>query len=41
MYGLVGFMVMFAGFCILRMLYHGILRLIRWLKARNAGEETK
>ena len=39
MYGLVGFFVMFAGFCILRMLYHGLLRLIRWLKDRRAGEE--
>ena len=41
MYGLVGFFAMFAGFCILRMLYHGILRLIRWLKERRAGEEEK
>ena len=39
MYGLVGFFVMFAEFCILRMLYHGLLRLIRWLKDRRAGEE--
>jgi len=39
MYGLVGFFVMFAGFSILRMLYHGLLRLIRWLKDRRAGEE--
>lgn len=45
MYGLVGFMAMFAVFCVLRMIYHGILRLIRYLKARNdakkAAEETQ
>ena len=40
MYGLVGFMVMFAGFCILRMIYHGILRLIRYLKTGKAAEQV-
>lgn len=35
MYGVIGFMAMFAGFCVLRMLYHGILRLIRYLKERD------
>ena len=36
MYGLVGFMVMFFGFCILRAIYHGILRLIRYLKEKDS-----
>lgn len=35
MYGLVGFMVMFLGFCLVRAVYHGILRLIRYLKERD------
>lgn len=38
MYGLVGFLLMFAVFCILRMIYHGILRLIRYLKERNQSK---
>ena len=36
MYGLVGFMVMFFGFCILRAIYHGILRLVRYLKEKDS-----
>ena len=39
MYGLVGFMVMFLGFCLLRMLFHGTIRLIRWLKNRKTDSE--
>lgn len=35
MYGLVGFIVMFAAFCIIRMIYHGILKLIKYLKTRK------
>ena len=41
MYGLVGFLVMFGIFCILRLLWRGVLRLIRWLKSRKAGEDKK
>ena len=36
MYGLVGFLVMFTGFCFLRAIYHGILRLIRYFKERDS-----
>ena len=39
MYGLVGFMAMFFAFCFLRMLYHGILRLICYLKERNQRKQ--
>ena len=35
MYGLVGFMAMFAVFCFFRMIYHGILKLIRYLKEKD------
>ena len=35
MYGLVGFMLMFAVFCVIRMIYHGILRLIRYLREKD------
>lgn len=35
MYGVVGFLVMFAGFCVLRGIYHGILWLIRYIKERD------
>ena len=41
MYGLVGFFAMFAAFCIVRMIWHGMIRLIRWLKARKAEEKTR
>lgn len=36
MYGLVGFLLMFFAFCILRAIYHGILRLIRYLKEKDS-----
>lgn len=41
MYGLVGFLFMFLIFSILRMLYHGLLWLIRYLKecSRRKREE--
>lgn len=32
MYGLLGFMVMFVGFCIVRSIYHGVRKLIRQTK---------
>ena len=35
MFGLVGFLVMFVIFCVLRMLYHGVLRLVKYLKNRK------
>ena len=35
MFGLVGFLAMFAVFSVLRMIYHGILALIRYLKQRK------
>lgn len=37
MFGLVGFLVMFAIFCVLRMLYHGVLWLIKYFKNRKRG----
>ena len=36
MYGVVGFFAMFAAFCILRGIYHGILRLIRYVKEKDS-----
>jgi len=39
MFGLVGFMSMFIAFCILRMIYHGILRLIRRWRKKKTPEE--
>lgn len=35
MFGIVGFLAMFAVFVILRMLYHGILRLIQFCKKKR------
>ena len=36
MYGLVGFLVMFGIFIVLRMIYHGIIKLIKYIrKQRN------
>ena len=35
MYGLVGFLVMFTVFCLVRYLWHQLLRFIRWLNVRN------
>lgn len=40
MYGLVGFLVMFAGFCVIRMLWHGILRLFRHLREHDRQAST-
>ena len=36
MFGVIGFFAMFAVFCVLRAIYHGILRLIRYLKEKNS-----
>lgn len=38
MYGLVGFLTMFLIFSILRVVYHGILRLIRHLRKDSQGQ---
>ena len=38
MYGLVGFLVMFAIFIVLRMIYHGIIKLIKYIRKRNKQE---
>lgn len=35
MYGLVGFMAMFAAFCFVRGIYHGIQKLIRYYKEKD------
>ena len=36
MFGVIGFFVMFGVFCFLRAVYHGILRLIRYLKEKDS-----
>ena len=36
MFGVIGFFAMFAAFCFLRAIYHGILRLIRHLKEKDS-----
>lgn len=42
MYGLVGFMVMFGIFIVLRMIYHGIIKLIKYIcKRMEAKSATK
>lgn len=41
MFGIVGFLAMFAAFVVLRMIYHGILRLIRFLKKELAKKPGK
>lgn len=41
MYGIVGFLAMFLVFVILRMILHGVLRLIRNLKDRRCGAFEK
>lgn len=42
MYGLVGFMVMFGSFIVLRMIYHGIIKLIKYIcKRMEAKSATK
>ena len=38
MYGLVGFLAMFACFCILRGLWHLLLRLVRRVKKKYSGK---
>ena len=35
MYGLVGFLVMFAAFIVLRMIYHGIIKLSKYIRKRR------
>ena len=41
MYGLVGFLAMFLVFSVIRLLYHGILWLIRYLKQDKHGSFEK
>ena len=36
MFGVIGFFAMFAAFCFLRAIYHGILRLIRYIKGKDS-----
>lgn len=36
MFGVVGFFAMFMVFCFLRAIYHGILRLIRYIKEKDS-----
>ena len=36
MFGVIGFFAMFAAFCFLRAIYHGILRLIRYWKEKDS-----
>ena len=38
MYGLVGFLAMFVVFCLLRWLWHQLLRLVRWVKAKQKNK---
>lgn len=40
MYGLVGFLVMFGIFIVLRMIYHGIIRLIKYIRKRMELKDT-
>ena len=35
MFGLVGFMAMFCVFIVLRMIYHGIIRLVKYIRKRQ------
>ena len=37
MYGLVGFVVMFGIFIVLRMIYHGIIKLIKHIREKKAA----
>lgn len=37
MFGMVGFLVMFAIFCVVRMMYHGVLWVVKYLKDRKRG----
>jgi len=36
MFGVIGFFAMFGAFCFLRAIYHGILRLIRYVKEKDS-----
>ena len=40
MYGVVGFMVMFGIFIVLRMLYHGIIKLVNYIQGRMEQKAT-
>lgn len=40
MYGLVGFMVMFSIFIVLRIIYHGIIKLIKYIRKRMEVKHT-
>lgn len=41
MFGLVGFLIMFFVFSLIRMVYHGLLHLIRYLKERKASKHDE
>ena len=41
MFGIVGFMSMFIAFAILRMIYHGILRLVRSRKEKKLAQQME
>ena len=41
MFGIVGFLAMFAAFVVIRMIYHGILRLIRFCKKELSRKRGK
>lgn len=41
MFGLVGFMVMFCIFILLRAIYHGIIKLIKYIRKQKALKETR
>ena len=41
MFGVAGFLLMFMVFVILRGIYHGILRLIRYIKARKERKKSQ
>ncbi len=41
MYGLVGFMAMFFAFCLIRGIYHGILRLVNRAKDKKRLQELR
>lgn len=36
MFGVIGFFALFGVFCVLRSIYHGILRLIRYIKEKDS-----
>lgn len=41
MYGLVGFMAMFLAFCLVRAIYHGIRRVIRYFQDKKRLQELQ